>query len=176
MNAEEGRSQTTQGIWVSRSHKLEHCTLVLDLEGSDGRERGEDDTAFERQAALFALALADVLLVNIWCHDIGREAGAGKPLMKTILQVHLKLLQDVGKRTHLVFVIRDKSKKTPLVRQLAACGGACNFHQFFTPFVEDGNWGKMERVGGLIRADGTLCCAAGFIAECAEGGLAENMG
>jgi len=114
MNAEEGRSQTTQGIWVSRSHKLEACTLVLDLEGSDGRERGEDDTAFERQAALFAMAVADVLLVNIWCHDIGREAGAGKPLMKTILQVHLKLLQDEGKRTHLVFVIRDKSKKTPL--------------------------------------------------------------
>lgn len=24
-------------------------TLVMDLEGSDGRERGEDDTSFERQ-------------------------------------------------------------------------------------------------------------------------------
>jgi hypothetical protein len=40
-----------------------------------------------RQAALFALAVADVLLVNIWCHDIGREHGSGKPLMKTIFQV-----------------------------------------------------------------------------------------
>lgn len=59
----------------------------MDLEGSDGRERGEDDTNFERQAALFALAVADVLLVNIWCHDIGREHGSGKPLMKTIFQV-----------------------------------------------------------------------------------------
>lgn len=39
------------------------------------------------QAALFALAVADVLLVNIWCHDIGREQGSGKPLMKTIFQV-----------------------------------------------------------------------------------------
>ena len=59
----------------------------MDLEGSDGRERGEDDTNFERQSALFALAVADVLLVNIWCHDIGREQGSGKPLLRTIFQV-----------------------------------------------------------------------------------------
>lgn len=38
----------------------------MDLEGSDGRERGEDDTSFERQSALFALSAADVLLVNMW--------------------------------------------------------------------------------------------------------------
>ncbi len=59
----------------------------MDLEGNDGRERGEDDTNFERQIALFALAVADVLLVNIWCHDIGREQASGKPLLKTIFQV-----------------------------------------------------------------------------------------
>jgi hypothetical protein len=29
------------------------------------------------------MASADVLLVNMWCHDIGREHGAGKPLLKT---------------------------------------------------------------------------------------------
>lgn len=34
-------------------------------QGSDGRERGEDDTNFERQAALFALAVADILLVGV---------------------------------------------------------------------------------------------------------------
>ena len=62
-------------------------TLVMDLEGSDGRERGEDDTSFERQSALFALAAADVLLVNMWAKDIGRETGAGKPLLRTIFQV-----------------------------------------------------------------------------------------
>ena len=62
-------------------------TIVLDLEGTDGRERGEDDTTFERQSALFALAVSDVVVINIWCHDIGREHGSGKPLIKTILQV-----------------------------------------------------------------------------------------
>ncbi len=88
MDAMAGRGQTTKGIWLSKSPKVtETSVLVMDLEGSDGRERGEDDTNFERQSALFALAVADVLLVNIWCHDIGREHGSGKPLLKTIFQV-----------------------------------------------------------------------------------------
>lgn len=61
-----GRHQTTRGIWLARSAKLPRpATLVMDLEGSDGRERGEDDNSFERQSALFALAVADVLLVNM---------------------------------------------------------------------------------------------------------------
>lgn len=80
----------SQGIWLSKSSKVtDHLTLVMDLEGNDGRERGEDDTNFERQIALFALAVSDVLLVNIWCHDIGREQGSGKPLLRTIFQARL---------------------------------------------------------------------------------------
>ena len=88
MDALCGRQQTTQGIWLARAAKVEEpLTLVLDLEGSDGHERGEDDSSFERQSSLFALALADVLLVNMWAKDVGREAGASKPLLKTIFQV-----------------------------------------------------------------------------------------
>ena len=87
MDALSGRSQTTQGIWLARAPKIEEpLTLVLDLEGSDGHERGEDDSSFERQSSLFALAVADVLLVNMWAKDVGREAGASKPLLKTIFQ------------------------------------------------------------------------------------------
>eukprot|EP00798_Chlamydomonas_sp_ICE-L_P001565 gene1565-32947_t len=87
----------------------------MDLEGNDGRERGEDDTNFERQTALFALSTADVLLVNVWCHDIGREQGSGKPLLRTIFQVNLKLFapEPNRKKTVLLFVIRDKTK-TPV--------------------------------------------------------------
>jgi hypothetical protein len=76
-----------------------------------GRERGEDDTAFEKQTALFAMAAADVLLVNMWCNDIGREVASGKPLLKTIFQVNLKVFNP--RKTTLLFVIRDKSR-TPL--------------------------------------------------------------
>ena len=36
-----GRSQTTQGIWLSKAAGIEPCTLVCDIEGTDGRERGE---------------------------------------------------------------------------------------------------------------------------------------
>ena len=35
------RSQTTKGIWLARCADIEPCTLVMDLEGTDGRERGE---------------------------------------------------------------------------------------------------------------------------------------
>ncbi|KAJ0018075.1 hypothetical protein Pint_11139 [Pistacia integerrima] len=69
------------------SASIEPCTLVMDLEGTDRRERGEDDTAFEKQSALFALAVSDIVLINMWCHDIGREQAANKPLLKTVFQV-----------------------------------------------------------------------------------------
>lgn len=88
MDAEGGRCQTTQGVWLDLSPKLaEVPTLVMDLEGSDGRERGEDDTTFERQSALFALATSDVLLINLFAVNIGRVQGSGAPLLKTVLQV-----------------------------------------------------------------------------------------
>jgi hypothetical protein len=40
-NLEIFRSQTTKGIWLAQSQNIEPCTLVMDLEGTDGRERGE---------------------------------------------------------------------------------------------------------------------------------------
>jgi predicted GTPase len=111
MDAYKGRSQTTKGIWLAQSQNIEPCTLVMDLEGTDGRERGEDDTAFEKQSALFALAISDIVLINMWCHDIGREQAANKPLLKTVFQVMMRLFSP--RKTTLLFVIRDKSK-TPL--------------------------------------------------------------
>ncbi|XP_019198747.1 PREDICTED: protein ROOT HAIR DEFECTIVE 3-like [Ipomoea nil] len=111
MDAFKGRSQTTKGIWMARCVGIEPCTLVMDLEGTDGRERGEDDTAFEKQSALFALAVSDIVLINMWCHDIGREQAANKPLLKTVFQVMMRLFSP--RKTTLLFVIRDKTR-TPL--------------------------------------------------------------
>ncbi|KAG8388390.1 hypothetical protein BUALT_Bualt02G0120900 [Buddleja alternifolia] len=104
-------SQTTKGIWMAHCVGIEPCTLVMDLEGTDGRERGEDDTAFEKQSALFALAVSDIVLINMWCHDIGREQAANKPLLKTVFQVMMRLFSP--RKTTLMFVIRDKTR-TPL--------------------------------------------------------------
>ncbi|KAK4349858.1 hypothetical protein RND71_029171 [Anisodus tanguticus] len=111
MDAYKGRSQTTKGIWMARCAGIEPCTIVMDLEGTDGRERGEDDTAFEKQSALFALAVSDIMLINMWCHDIGREQAANKPLLKTVFQVMMRLFSP--RKTTLMFVIRDKTR-TPL--------------------------------------------------------------
>ncbi|XP_047332088.1 protein ROOT HAIR DEFECTIVE 3 homolog 1-like [Impatiens glandulifera] len=111
MDAFKGRSQTTKGIWMGRCAGIEPCTIVMDLEGTDGRERGEDDTAFEKQSALFALAVSDIVLINMWCHDIGREQAANKPLLKTVFQVMMRLFSP--RKTTLLFVIRDKTR-TPL--------------------------------------------------------------
>jgi hypothetical protein len=111
MDAFRGRSQTTKGIWMANAVGIEPCTIVMDLEGTDGRERGEDDTTFEKQSALFALAVSDIVLINMWCHDIGREQAANKPLLKTVFQVMMRLFSP--RKTTLLFVIRDKTK-TPL--------------------------------------------------------------
>ncbi|XP_078167910.1 protein ROOT HAIR DEFECTIVE 3-like [Carex rostrata] len=111
MDAFKGRSQTTKGIWMARGLNIEPLTIIMDLEGSDGRERGEDDTAFEKQSALFALAVSDIVLINMWCHDIGREQAANKPLLKTVFQVMMRLFSP--RKTTLLFVIRDKTR-TPL--------------------------------------------------------------
>lgn len=65
--------------------------------------------------------MSDVVLVNMWSHDIGREQGSGKPLLRTVLQVNLKLFRPEatgkgpgeGGRTRLMFVLRDRTR-TPL--------------------------------------------------------------
>ncbi|KAI4354144.1 hypothetical protein L6164_003037 [Bauhinia variegata] len=109
MNEEDGRSQTTKGIWLARCPDIEPLTLVLDMEGTDGGERGED-TAFEKRSALFALAIADVVLINMWCKDIGLNHAANRPLLKTVFQQVIFRFCDKPRKITLMFVVRDKSK------------------------------------------------------------------
>ncbi|KAG6517947.1 hypothetical protein ZIOFF_021347 [Zingiber officinale] len=68
----------------------------------------QDDIAFEKQSALFALAVSDIVLINMWCHDIGREQVTNNPLLKTIFQVMLRLFKP--SKTTLLFIIRDKTR------------------------------------------------------------------
>ncbi|KAK6128020.1 hypothetical protein DH2020_038223 [Rehmannia glutinosa] len=74
---------------------------------SDGRH---DDTAFEKQSALFALAVSDIVLINMWCHDIGREQAANKPLLKTVFQTPLENLEPV---------LREDIQKVPHMQLFA---------------------------------------------------------
>lgn len=89
MEADGGRYQVTQGVWLGRDTKA--SILVMDLEGTDSRERGDDAVAYERKSALFALALAEVLVVNVWIHDVGRNNASNMPLLRTIMELDLQL-------------------------------------------------------------------------------------
>ncbi len=96
--------------------------LVMDVEGTDGRERGEDQD-FERKSALFALATSEVLIVNIWEHQVGLYQGANMGLLKTVFEVNLQLfLKDkqyamhMGKGPALADCFQIKSSVSPLLR------------------------------------------------------------
>ena len=61
---------------------------------------------FEQTTSLFALAIADVLLINMWTTDIGRYGASNYGLLKVIFEVNLKLFgQSSAKK--LLFVLRD---------------------------------------------------------------------
>uniref|UniRef100_A0A6V7QXL4 GB1/RHD3-type G domain-containing protein n=1 Tax=Ananas comosus var. bracteatus TaxID=296719 RepID=A0A6V7QXL4_ANACO len=108
MNASTGRRQTTKGMWLSRC--VRPSLFIMDVEGSDGRERGEDDTSFEKQGALFALTISDLMMVNMWLRDIGREQGGSIPLLRTVFRERAKL--EPG-RTKVLVVIRGYDNETP---------------------------------------------------------------
>ena len=106
--AEDERKQTTKGIWMSKNKKSHAVTdskkmadniLVMDVEGTDGRERGEDQD-FERKSALFALATSEVLIVNIWEHQVGLYQGANMGLLKVVFEVNLELFLKDEKYKH----------------------------------------------------------------------------
>lgn len=51
---------------------------------------------FERKSALFSLASSEVLIVNLWEHQVGLYQGANMGLLKTVFEVNLGLF---GKKT-----------------------------------------------------------------------------
>uniref|UniRef100_A0A9I9EB59 Uncharacterized protein n=1 Tax=Cucumis melo TaxID=3656 RepID=A0A9I9EB59_CUCME len=53
----------------------------------------------------FSRRLSPDAFLPIWCHDIGREQDANKPLLKTVFQVMTRLFNP--HKTTLMFVIRD---------------------------------------------------------------------
>ncbi len=112
--SEADRRQTTRGIWLSKNKreyadggakKMAENILVMDVEGTDGRERGEDQD-FERKSALFALATSEVLIVNIWEHQVGLYQGANMGLLKTVFEVNLQLFLKDNK------YVRSRSKES----------------------------------------------------------------
>ncbi|KAM7507461.1 hypothetical protein LguiA_017914 [Lonicera macranthoides] len=105
------RRATTHGIWLAKSPKPGNCTLVMDLEGSDGNKRGEDDTKFENQAAVFAVVISEIVLINISSTNVGCVNAAGMPLLRNVFEAMRRhKLHD--SKTTLWFVIRDKPESS----------------------------------------------------------------
>ena len=116
MDASIGRQQTTRGIWLDAAHTT-HNLVIMDLEGTDSAERGEDRTTFERQTILYAVALCEILIVNLWEHDIGRYTASNFNILKTVFEVNLQLFKENRNKTMLLFIIRDHIESySPLKR------------------------------------------------------------
>lgn len=108
MNESTGRQQTTQGIHAAKS--VTDPILLFDVEGCDSRERGDSDALFERKSALFALALSEVLVINMWESDIGRYNASNIPMLKTVFEVNIQLfLAQNTTKSKIIFVIRDST-------------------------------------------------------------------
>lgn len=97
----------TLGVYVSKS--INSDILVFDMEGTDSKERGgQDNMGFERKISLFALSMAEVLIVNMWHQDIGRYNASNYSLLKTVYELNLQLFaKNRQTKTLLLFVIRD---------------------------------------------------------------------
>lgn len=93
-------------MWAAVS--LDSKVLVLDIEGTDSKERGDQRKKFEQTTCLLALALADVVILNMWTTDIGRFDASNLGLLRVIFEVNLKLF-DKKHTKKLLFVLRDYS-------------------------------------------------------------------
>lgn len=113
------RGQTTKGAFVGSANSTlegfsrsatESPLLVVDFEGTDGLERGEDQS-FERQLSLFGLSIADTLIINMWAVDVGRFNAANLSLLRTIFEVNLQLFSHDSyvkeEKPTLLVVLRD---------------------------------------------------------------------
>ena len=119
MDRSLGRQQTTKGINCAMA--VSSPIFLIDPEGSDSRERGDADALFERKSALFAIALSEVLIINMWETDVGRFNAANIPLLQAAFEANIQLFSKYKETvTSIVFIIRDLSTKfkKPLFEQL----------------------------------------------------------
>ena len=83
-------SKNKRGNVEGATKQMAENILVMDVEGTDGRERGEDQD-FERKSALFALATSEVLILNMWEQQVGLYNAANLGLLKVVFEVNLEL-------------------------------------------------------------------------------------
>lgn len=60
---------------------------------------------FEKRVALFCLAIADVVLINLWMNEVGRYEASHSHILKAIVRASQKLI--ASQQRKIVFVVRD---------------------------------------------------------------------
>ena len=118
MDESKGRGQTTQGIWSAVNKEFN--TIIFDVEGTDAKERGDNRFKFEQCSSLFALVMADVLIMNMWTSDIGRYTASNYGVLKIVFEMNLKLFQQESAKK-IVIVFRDFDENTEDKKRLSDC-------------------------------------------------------
>ena len=80
--------------------------IIMEFEGTDGVQRQKYGDNFERQTSLMALALSEVLMVNISYSDIGKHAAFNQSTLRSIFEANLGLFTPKSK-TLIIFLIHD---------------------------------------------------------------------
>ncbi len=105
MNSTVLRGQTTKGIWIAADFRSK--VLILDCEGTDSKSRSEQDRGkFEHSSSLFALAMSDILIINMWTSDVGRYTASNYGVLKIVFEMNLKLFEQKTAKKIIIF-LRD---------------------------------------------------------------------
>ena len=101
LNIELGRVQTTKGIFLGYENEL----LILDEEGTDSRERG-DNKSFENFFSSFSMLCSDIIIINMWTVDVGRDESLTE-MFSIMFYSYLKLKGSHEKKKKIFIVLRD---------------------------------------------------------------------
>jgi hypothetical protein len=105
MNSAIRRGQTTKGVWVAADYRSK--ILIIDCEGTDSKSRSEQDRGkFEHSSSLFAIAMSDILIINMWTSDVGRYTASNYGVLKIVFEMNLKLFEQKTAKKIIIF-LRD---------------------------------------------------------------------
>ena len=105
MNSTVLRGQTTKGVWMAADYRSK--ILIIDCEGTDSKSRSEQDRGkFEHSSSLFALAMSDILIINMWTSDVGRYTASNYGVLKIVFEMNLKLFEQKTAKKIIIF-LRD---------------------------------------------------------------------
>ncbi|CBN78159.1 RHD3c, RHD3/Sey1 family GTPase involved in the ER-to-Golgi traffic [Ectocarpus siliculosus] len=68
--------------------------VLVDVEGTQSRDRGgTDGMEFDSRTTLFAVMAADVIMLNLWAHDVGRADGQAYSVLRSVFEEAVRLYE-----------------------------------------------------------------------------------